>query len=143
MEEEITRKFAIVAILVLIVTLVSMGFNNITGNVPSAAKVTGIVGEQLRYENGVARPFILVKLLPKGYTGSPGKLVDMQLVTGTKSMDVETQCDDFGPKSGSSECKNFEIATFNIQGTTWKNGERVTFKIRGTNIESRPLTIIK
>src|SRR3989344_8333416 len=118
--EDTTRKFAIVAILVLVVTLVSMDFN-ITGNVPSAAKVTGIVGEQLRYENGVARPFILVKLLPKGYTGSPGKLVDMQLVTGTKSMDVEKQSDDFGPKSCRSECKNFEIATFNIQGTTWKN----------------------
>jgi len=133
--EENTKKIIIAAVIVIAVSMVSLNLG-FTGAVPRADKVTMLVAEQ----DGMT---LVVKLYPRGGAGMPGKWVDMRTVGGTKHSDEQTKCDKYGTKIGSAECENFEIATFDIKGTTWKNRERVEFNIRGTDIKSQPLTIIK
>ena len=130
--EGITRKFTIATILILLVTLVSMDFG-ITGNV-SADKAKSLTVVQ-------QGKFITVQVNPVGYSGMPGKWIDMKIVKGTNSMDEQTKCDSRGPKSGTSQC-NREIAEFSISGNQWKAGNIVQFNIRGTNIRS-PQYVIK
>ncbi len=134
MEEEITRKFTIATILVLVVALVSINFNDITGNVPRADKAKSLTVVQ-------QGKFITVQVNPVGYSGMPGKWIDMKSVAGASKMDEQTKCDYQGPKSGTSQCYR-EIAEFSISGDQWSAGDVVQFNIRGTTVRS-PQYIIK
>ena len=134
MEEETTRKFTIATILVLVVALVSINLNDITGNVPRADKAKSLTVVQ-------QGKLITVQVNPIGYSGMPGKWIDMRSVVGTSKMDEQTKCDYQGPKPGTSQCYR-EIAEFSISGDQWKAGNMVQFNIRGTTIRS-PQHVIK
>lgn len=127
--EQQTKKIAIAAIIVFIVALVSMNFEQLTGKA-----ITDPISLTISQEGKK----ITVQLnYAAGKYGQPGKIVDMKSSIGTKLYDSTTKCDSSGPVSrGTSRCER-EIAEFDISGQTWSAGDRVEFSVRGMDLKKQ------